>query len=344
MTLKEIRPPEEVPDFLQVQAGWLEEHGANDAGVSYSMRRHRTKDGREIYVDVTCRPFRLDGRAARIALVTDVTERKRVEAIEAERAALRETVAAMEQVLGVVGHELRTPLAGLRAISELVLAQEAGTGPETRPLLQCLHDEVVQMSDTVETLLEAARLNSGRATWNWTRFAVGRVCLEAIDGLRSLMAPAGGAMVSLQVDVDPSTEMLGDAAAVRRLLANLLSNAHEHTARGFIRVSVHEERDAAGGWVRMRVADTGTGIPPDVLARLGQAFALSSGVVGISHVGGTGLGLAICQGIADAHGGTMSVESVVGEGTAVTIRLRSDLPGPVAAAPRSRAPERPRAA
>jgi signal transduction histidine kinase len=247
----------------------------------------------------------------------------------------------MEQVLGVVGHELRTPLAGLRAISELVLAQEVSAGSETRSLLRCLHDEVVRMSDTVDTLLEAARLNSGRATWNWSRLGVGRVCLEAVDGLRSLMAPAAdgaAAAVSLQVDVDPSTEMLGDAAAVRRLLVNLLSNARKHTDRGFIRVSVHEERDAAGNWVRVRVADTGTGIPPDVLARLGQAFALNSGVVGVSHVGGTGLGLAICQGIVDAHGGSMAVDSAVGAGTAVTVRLRSDLAGPVAVAPRSHVP------
>jgi signal transduction histidine kinase len=76
------------------------------------------------------------------------------------------------------------------------------------------------------------------------------------------------------------------------------------------------------------VSDSGSGIEPDVLARLGQAFALNSGVVGSRYVGGTGLGLSICKGIVQVHGGCLTVRSEVGRGTTVTVRLRSDLDGP----------------
>jgi signal transduction histidine kinase len=195
-------------------------------------------------------------------------------------------------------------------------------------MLTGLHDEVVRMSDTIDALLEAARLNSGRATWNWSRFPVGQVCLEAADSLRALVDPR---RVALQIDVAPlGAEMLGDAEAVRRLILNLLSNARKHTERGFIRVEVRAETDDAGGHSRVRivVSDSGPGIEPDVLARLGQAFALNSGVVGSRYVGGTGLGLAICKGIVQVHGGNLTVRSEVGQGTTVVVWLRSDLGGP----------------
>ena len=69
---------------------------------------------------------------------------------------------------------------------------------------------------------------------------------------------------------------------------------------------------------------------PETAARLGEAFALNSGVVGDGFVNGTGLGLAICRGIVGAHDGAMQVESALGQGTVVTVRLRADLPGPAA--------------
>ena len=85
--------------------------------------------------------------------------------------------------------------------------------------------------------------------------------------------------------------------------------------------------DASGtAWAEVVVTDTGSGIAPNVLARLGEAFALTSGVVGDRNfVGGAGLGLAICKGIVAAHGGTLLVESAVGAGTTITARLRTDL-------------------
>jgi cell cycle sensor histidine kinase DivJ len=79
----------------------------------------------------------------------------------------------------------------------------------------------------------------------------------------------------------------------------------------------------------LSVRDTGCGIAPEIRGRLGEAFALNAGIVGDHHVGGTGLGLAICRGIVRAHDGSMAIESEVGQGTCVTIRVRADLPGPV---------------
>jgi signal transduction histidine kinase len=86
-------------------------------------------------------------------------------------------------------------------------------------------------------------------------------------------------------------------------------------------------------WVELSVSDTGDGIEPAVLDRLGQAFALNSGVVDDSHFEGGGLGLAICKGIAAAHGGLIRIDSEQGKGTVVTAWLRADLPGPIESDP-----------
>jgi signal transduction histidine kinase len=269
---------------------------------------------------------RLLGRGAgggrMIGVVSDVTERKRAEALESERAGLRQAVSAMEGVLGVVGHELRTPLAGLRAMSEFLLTDGVTQGAECEQMLSGINEEVVRMSETVNDLLEAARLNSGLAKWKWSRFDLAPICADALDPIRPLIDEDA---VRLECEVEPGCAMRGDADAIRRLVLNLVSNARRFTTAGSIRVKARQWADGGDRWVEIGVTDTGTGIPPEIRDRLGEAFALNAGLVGPNHVSGTGLGLAICKGIALAHGGALSVRSEVGKGTTVVARLRADL-------------------
>jgi signal transduction histidine kinase len=268
-----------------------------------------------------------------IGVVTDVTREVHTQALEAEKASLKRSVVSMEQVLGVVAHELRTPLAGVRAMSELLLDGGARDAAEFDAFLRGMNQEVVRMAETVNNLLEAARLNSGRARWNWSTFRVGDVCREALDRVRPLVE---GAAVDLSCTVSPDDlEVAGDADAVGRLLLNLLSNAVRHTPAGSVTLTARAEASEGRRWLELSVADTGAGIAPEILDRLGEPFALNAGIVGPKHVAGTGLGLAICRGIAAAHGGEMRFESKVGQGTRVTARLRADLPGPADASGRA---------
>jgi PAS domain S-box-containing protein len=284
------------------------------------------KDGARIPVLIGATAFEAGGDCG-VAWVVDLTERSRAQEIEQERNNLRDAVKAHEQVLGVVGHELRTPLAGMRAMSELLLDPGSNGMAETDTFLRSMQQEVVRMSDTVNNLLEAARLNSGHCRWNWSSFRVADVCAEALDTTRPLVDASA---VTLEARVEPQDAVIcGDAEAVRRLITNLLSNAHKHTALGMIRVDAAVEEDDDGlRWLLLRVSDTGCGIPAEITSRLGEAFALNSGVVG-GHVGGTGLGLAICKGIVAAHGGEIGVESTLDVGTTITVRMRADLPGPI---------------
>jgi PAS domain S-box-containing protein len=290
--------------------------------------RLRAKDGS--YRHVICRAVPVFDQGGTViewvGTITDVTDRKRAEAAERERNDLRNAVRALDRVLGVVGHELRTPLAATRAMTELLLMQDISQGEDAKRLLQSAHDEIVKMGAMVNDLLEVARLNSGTAKWSWTSVPVARACSGAIESVRPLI---NAAEVQLSVKADPQDLcMTGDAEAVRRLVLNLLTNAHKNTRSGSIRVTAERHRERDEEYVRIEVADTGDGISREVTAKLGDAFVLNSGIIGDDYVKGSGLGLAICRGIVAAHGGRMSVASAPGRGTTVTVLLRADLSAP----------------
>ncbi len=245
--------------------------------------------------------------------------------MEQERRSLRDAVAGMEQVLGVVGHELRTPLAGLRAMTEFMMAPHARGTADAEYFLGSIHGEIVRMTDTVNNLLEAARLNSGRARWKFVPLRVGEICRTALDAVRPLLR----AHVQLSYDVEAGDiAMVGDPDALRRLILNLVTNSQKHTQSGRIHVGIHRRDDGRGRWAILKVSDTGSGIPPEILRRLGEPFALNSGAVGCNHVNGTGLGFGICKAIASADGGEIQVETKLKQGTTITVILRADLSEP----------------
>lgn len=262
-----------------------------------------------------------------VGAYVDITNREGAEILQRERDGFRDAVAAMERVLGVVAHELRTPLAGLRASTEFVLGYAGDDVTLVRPWIEQVHDQIVWLSETVDSLLEAARINSGRAKWNWSLVALGEVCREATGSLQPLLEE-NGTQVGLLVEPEDAC-MNGDADALRRLVVNLVNNARAHASQGRIDVSVRMFNEADVIWSELTVADTGCGIPQDIKEKLGEAFALNSGVIGVGHVQGAGLGLSICKGIAAAHGGELVIESEAGRGTAVRVRMRADLGGPL---------------
>lgn len=256
----------------------------------------------------------------------DISEDRRAEQVMLERNALRTAVKALDRVLGVVGHELRTPLAAVRLLSEVLLESHDDAG-QRQELLDSVHQEVVRMSAMVNDLLEVARLNSGTARWNWSTLPVLSACDQAMDSVRPLIDQR---QVALELTVEPLDLMMrGDADAIRRLVLNLVNNACKHTTCGSIRVSARSVSIASVRYVQLEVKDTGSGMSAATAERLGQAFALNSGVIGESHVRGSGLGLAICRGIVAAHGGRITVASEPGRGTTVTALLQADLPDSV---------------
>ena len=213
-------------------------------------------------------------------------------------------------------HELRTPLTTIKANTSLaLLAPHSDTDRRALEAIDKAADRTIRL---VQDLLLLARADAGEMRLSSTPLRVQDLLVEVQEA-----APASGPAVVVDV-ADPALTLFGDAEALGRLLGNLVANAARHTPLdGYITLRGF----AAGGAVCLQVADTGEGISPEHLAHLGERFyrvdAARSGAQG-----GTGLGLAICRSIAEAHGGALTLESTVGQGTTVTVRLPPQDPCP----------------
>lgn len=294
------------------------------------------KDGTTFPAHLSVSEIRVGDRRHFVGIVADITESKRavedrlrLMEVEHERNHLREAMDAQEQLLSVVGHELRTPLAALRATSELLLTEDMQDTQQRDVFLKAINDEVIRMTAMVNDLLEAARLKSGTARWTWDRVQLGETCRAAIESIAPLV---NRSRVELECSVEPEElAMNGDPDAIRRLVLNLLNNSHKHTKDGSIRVTARAVDDGGEHRIELVVQDTGEGMSREIADRLGTPFALNAGIAGSSYVKGTGLGIAICKGIIAAHGGTMAVRSARGKGTTITMQLSAELDEPAAA-------------
>lgn len=256
---------------------------------------------------------------------TSIQARQRQQELERERIRLRNTVESLKQVIGVIGHELRTPLAALRASCEMLVDPVARQFIDVEKYLDSINRQIVQLSDMVNRMLEAARINCGAIHWQWSTFDLASVCDQALQVTRPLLTDDA---VEMRRDVPADLRMAGDPEAICRLLVNLIRNAQKHTTRGQIVVSARQAFVEDIRWIELSVQDTGQGISPDLHDKLGQPFAPGGGRIGTTPTEGAGLGLAICKGIALAHGGQIKLTTAPGNGTKVTVWLLADLPGP----------------
>jgi signal transduction histidine kinase len=208
-------------------------------------------------------------------------------------------------------HELRTPLSIVKANTGLALEHP---WPEARyrEFLAAIDAAAGRQGRIVEELLFLARADAGGLARD-----VGPVCL--IDALEEAAESVSGPdrpCVRLE-PLDPALTVPGSGSELTRLFTNLLENAVRHTPpEGTVTVCARVDATS----VTVTVADTGEGIAPEHLPHLGERFYRVD-AARTSGTGGTGLGLAICRSITEAHGGRMTLESTVGEGTTVRVRL-----------------------
>jgi two-component system heavy metal sensor histidine kinase CusS len=210
-------------------------------------------------------------------------------------------------------HELRTPIAVLRTEAEVALGQPRE--PEQyRAILEDQLEELERLSRLAERLLFLCRGDAGLVPLARRMVDLREVIENVADHMR---------MVAKERDVTLLAEVLSECAVsvdeeqIRRLLFNLVDNAIKFThANGTVRVEILRVDTEA----RIVVADTGTGIAPEHLPHVFQRFYRVDPTCD-SDGGGTGLGLAISRAIAEAHGGSITIESAVGVGTRVIVVL-----------------------
>ncbi len=224
-------------------------------------------------------------------------------------ARLEAGVEARERLIADASHELRSPLAAMRAELEVSLRHDA-MGPAARAGIERARAEVLRMGRIVENLLTLARVDEG----GLELLRRPQDLLEiARRGAAARAAAARAAGRELVVEGEPVT-VAADRDRIDQVVANLLDNALRFAA-GEVRVTVH-----GGGEARLVVADDGPGVPVEVRDRVFDRFWRADAARDRS-AGGVGLGLAICAEIVHAHGGRIWVEDRAGSGSAFVVVL-----------------------
>jgi two-component system OmpR family sensor kinase len=217
----------------------------------------------------------------------------------------------LRQFVADASHELRTPLTSIRGYAELYRSGAAADRAGLERVMTRIEAEGARMGRLVEDLLLLARLDQGRPL---ERAPVDLVTLaeDAVAAAHAIEPER-----PLASTLPPSTIVCGDASRLRQVLDNLLANARMHTTPA---TPVHVSLTTEDGWAVLCVADEGPGIPEHDIARVFDRFYR----VDTSRTrqnGGVGLGLSIVASIVAAHGGTVALDSTVGQGTAVHVRI-----------------------
>ena len=224
-------------------------------------------------------------------------------------------VAMRAEALRRTSHEVRTPLSTITAISETLLDGSTGElNDDQRDFVQDIDEAAQHLLALVNDILDYAKAEAGMI-----KLAPQPVALpELVDQCVTMVTPRAkeaGVSVTAQVDSELS-EIIADPLRLRQILLNLLSNAIKYNSDGgsvIVRIRPDEKKQ-----FRISVRDTGRGIKAEHLDQLFQPYYQAA----VADQGiGTGLGLAIIKHLAELHGGTIDVESVVGTGTMFTVKL-----------------------
>ena len=255
-----------------------------------------------------------DGRCGAVLVLSDVTELARLDELRGEH-------------IAVASHELRTPVTTLRMTLLLLTEASAGLPPRVRDLVSTAWGGVEQLGETVDELLDLARIEAGRLKLISEPLDLAALLFEMVSRA-AVRAEDAGVKLHLGSDVQPAIpKVRGDRARLRIVLDNLINNALKYTPfGGEVALSV-VALDARR--VRIVVADTGPGIPSELRSRVFEKFfrieSHRSSAAGGSY--GAGIGLYLCKQIVELHAGRIFCEpGADGAGTRMIIDLPTGLP------------------
>jgi PAS domain S-box-containing protein len=292
------------------------EAAANGRPVQAEYRMHRL-DGAERWVRVTVTPVDSPESNSRRVVITidDITARIQAsEDLRMAEAAARTANEAKNQFLSRMSHELRTPLNAVLGFGQLLQRRLADT--EYSDAIRHIVKGGRHLLDLINDVLDIARIESGDMSISTESVAVDDVVAETIELMNPL---AEDATVTLhRVAGDPDGHVLADRQRLRQILLNLLSNAikYNHTG-GNVWVGWTDSE----GQIALTVRDDGQGVAAEHLDRLFTPFDRLGAEA--SGVEGTGIGLALTRALAEMMGGTITVESTLGQGSTFTLTLQA---------------------
>jgi heavy metal sensor kinase len=278
--------------------------------------------------DRAMRPVHSITQAARTISETDLNRRLNMNSkdelgelantFDSMLARLQAAFERQRQFVADASHELRTPLTIVNLEASRSLSSKR-TSQEYQRALRVIHSENEFMSHLVNDLLILARMDSGQMVLEKKPLDLSDIALDAVERLVPL---AERKNVRLETGNLPEVNILGDRQYLLQMVSNLVENGINYTSGDVRRVKVETGTDEDSAWVR--ISDTGAGIPPEYLPHLFDRFYRVDNARTRNEdeaPSGNGLGLSIVQWIAQAHGGTVHVESVVETGTTFEVRF-----------------------
>ncbi len=314
------------PDGLSVPGARTFEAQLDD-GRWLHISERRTKDGGYVSVgtDITALKAHetrlVESEKMLMASVADLRKSQQTLAELAEKYAAEKTRAedanqAKSKFLANMSHELRTPLNAIIGFSEIM---ESGMfGPlgadKYREYCHDIRGSGQYLLDVINDILDMSKIEAGRMRLDFEDVEVGNLLADA---LRVVSGRAEEKRLEVTSKIAPDLHLCADRRALKQIALNLLSNAVKFTPEGG-RITVRGR--IAGETAIIAIADTGIGIARDALKKLGRPFEQVESQLTKSYQG-SGLGLAIAKSLAELHGGSMRIRSVVGSGTVVLVRL-----------------------
>jgi cell cycle sensor histidine kinase DivJ len=299
--------------------------GGEGRSVEFRLRRDtpRARGAADfIWVEMRCRPLEQAATAASdcevVAVMRDVTDRKiQEQALDLARTAAEQADASKSRFLAAMSHELRTPLNAIIGFSEMIAQEDVLMIDASRrkEYAQLINDSGQHLLSVVNGILDMSKMESGNFEISPEPFAP-RAALLNCCNLLALKAREDGIDLVTRAAEDLPV-ITGDPRAFKQILLNLVSNAIKFTERGgTVTVSAGVE----GPRLVLRVADNGVGISTEDLKRIGDPFFQAGKTYQRRHEG-TGLGLSIVKSLVALHGGEMTVQSKIDEGTTVAVAL-----------------------
>ena len=249
------------------------------------------------------------------ALLEKTVDLAHLRAIELEEAHRKAEIAseAKSRFLATMSHELRTPLNAIIGFAELLLMREVEQVEQRRGYIADIRNSGAHLLALINDILDYSKLEADHLPLNETVFDLRRFLH---DGVRLVHTQAEAAGVTLHLPAPPAIALKGDERRLRQCVVNLLANAIKFAPRGEVTVSAVTE--SAG--LEIRVVDSGCGIPADQLERVFEPFHQVENELSRA-TNGTGLGLPLSRKLAERHGGSLVLESVVGRGTTAILSL-----------------------
>ena len=247
-------------------------------------------------------------RAYGLDITSDVALRRAKEAAE-------ESARAKSAFLATMSHELRTPMNGVLGCTQLL--KDSSLTDQQRELIETMHRSAEALLTLVNDILDFSKIEAGKMTLEVADVNL-RALIHDVMTLTEGLASQKGLALEVNIAPDVPEEFRGDPIRLRQILFNLVGNAIKFTKRGGVVVAVSLQSTlpdrSEGVILQWSVRDTGIGLMPEQQSQLFKAYVQAEASTA-RRFGGTGLGLMICRQLVELMGGTITVDSVVGEGS-----------------------------